>query len=138
MAIKRSLNILVTGGAGYIGSILVPELLKKNYSVTVIDNFMYDQVSLLDHCYNSKLTVVRGDARDERLIKESLKKADIIIPLACLTGAPICNRFPQEAKLIILDSIKMLLKYRSKNQIVVYPTTNSGYGLGQKDKFCTE
>lgn len=132
------MNILVTGGAGYIGSILVPELLKKGHKVTVIDNLLYGQTTLLDHCYKSNLTFVNGDARNEILLKTHLKSSDAIFPLACLTGAPICAKFPNEAKTIILDAVKTLLHLRSTNQIIIYPTTNSGYGIGQKDKFCTE
>ena len=85
-------KILVTGGAGYIGSILVPHLLKLGNSVTVVDNFSYGQSSLLDCCAKDKFFIVRGDVRDERVMKPLLKDADIIIPLAALVGAPICDR----------------------------------------------
>jgi len=132
------MKILVTGGAGYIGSVLVPELLRHNYVVTVADNFMYNQTSLLNCCYDERLTVIRGDVRDKKLISEQLKDADAIFPLACLTGAPLCSKYPMEAQSINLDAIKMLLELRSKNQRIVFPTTNSGYGIGQKGIFCTE
>lgn len=131
-------NILVTGGAGYIGSILVPELLKKGYRVTVVDNFMYNQISLLECCYDKNMEVVRGDARDKDLIKKFIDKADYIIPLACLTGAPLCKKDPIGARTVNYDAIKMILDLRSKDQRIIFPTTNSGYGIGQDGVHCTE
>lgn len=131
-------NILVTGGAGYIGSILVPELLKKGYRVTVVDNFMYNQISLLECCYDENMEVVRGDARDKDLIKKFIDKADYIIPLACLTGAPLCKKDPIGARTVNYDAIKMILDLRSKDQRIIFPTTNSGYGIGQDGVHCTE
>lgn len=133
-----NMKILVTGGAGYIGSILVPALLAKGFFVTVIDNFMYNQTSLLESCHDKKLRIVRGDARDRGLVAREIKSADYIFPLACLTGAPICVNYPLEAKSIIYDAIKLILKLRSKGQIIIYPTTNSGYGIGEKNIYCTE
>ena len=131
-------RILVTGGAGYLGSILVPTLLARGCSVTVVDNFMYGQTSLLDCCADAKFTVVRGDVRDERLMLPLLKKADVIMPLACLVGAPLCAQKPLEARSINLDAIVWLLKHASKSQRFISPTTNSGYGVGQAGVFCTE
>jgi nucleoside-diphosphate-sugar epimerase len=132
------MNILVTGGAGYLGSILVPQLLREKHNVTVIDNFMFNQSSLLDCCYDPNLTIVRGDTRDKVLLERHVKTADAIIPLACLTGAPLCAKDPETAKAVIVDGLQMILKMKSQNQMVVYPTTNSGYGVGEKGKFCTE
>lgn len=135
---NKKLKILVTGGAGYIGSVLVPILLKEGYDVIVVDNFIYNQTSLLDCCYYKNLEIIRGDVRDEQLLKELLKKVDVIFPLACITGAPACDKNPYEAKSVNLDAIKLLLKKRSKNQIIIFPTTNSGYGIGQEGIYCTE
>jgi nucleoside-diphosphate-sugar epimerase len=132
------MKVLVTGAAGYIGSVLVPTLLKEGYEVTAVDNFLYNQSSLLDVCNNDNLTIIRGDARDKNLISKCLKEVDIIIPLACLTGAPLCDKDPFAAKAVNLDAIKMLLEFRSKDQIIVYPTTNSGYGVGEAGIYCTE
>jgi len=131
-------KILVTGGAGYIGSVLVPELLKEGYEVVVIDNFMYNQSSLLNCCYDRKLKLVRGDVRDENLISKYLKNVDFIFPLACITGAPACNRDRIAAKTVNLEAIKLLLKLRSSNQGIIFPTTNSGYGIGQEGIYCDE
>ena len=132
------MRILVTGAAGYIGSVLVPTLLKEGYAVTAVDNFLYNQSSLLDCCYDDKLTVIRGDARDKTLISKCIKDAEVIIPLACLTGAPLCDKDPVGARTVNLEAIEMLLKLRSKNQIILYPTTNSGYGIGEEGIYCTE
>ena len=132
------MKILVTGAAGYIGSLLVPELLKNGHEVTALDNFMHNQVTLLDSCHDKKLSVIRGDARDRALISGCLKKADAIFPLACLTGAPLCQKYPLEARTIIVDALNLILAERSKKQMVIYPTTNSGYGIGQDGVFCTE
>ncbi len=132
------LRILVTGAAGYIGSVLVPTLLQKGYEVLALDNFMYDQSSLLDCCLDKKLTIVRGDARDKNLVSKCLKSADVIFPLACLTGAPICAKDPVGARSTNLDAIKMLLDLRSRDQMIIFPNTNSGYGIGEKGILCTE
>jgi len=132
------MKILVTGGAGYIGSVLVPELLKQGHEVTVIDSFIYNQSSLLDCCSDNHFEIIRGDARDKSLVAGQIKSADIILPLACLVGAPLCEQKPLEAKSINYDAIKMLLELKSEDQRIVFPTTNSGYGIGEKGISCTE
>lgn len=132
------MKILVTGAAGYLGSVLVPVLLDKGHDVTALDNFMYGQAPLLDCCYRKTLTVVRGDARNRTLLEPLVKSADAIFPLACLTGAPLCFADPQEAEGVNYGAIKMLLELRAPGQRIIFPTTNSGYGIGQKDKFCDE
>lgn len=132
------MNILVTGAAGYIGSILVPQLLQNGHKVTALDNFMYNQSSLLDCCYDDNLDIVRGDARDKGLLEQSLKDVDAVIPLACLTGAPLCDVDPVGARTTNFDAVKMILELRSREQMVIFPTTNSGYGVGQKGVYCTE
>ncbi len=132
------MKILITGGAGYLGSVLVPRLLEAGHEVMVVDNFMYNQTSLLDCCYHKKLTVIRGDTRDKTLMGSLIKEVDTIFPLACLTGAPLCQKDPLNAQAIIVDALKMILALRSKSQIMIYPTTNSGYGVGEKGIYCTE
>jgi nucleoside-diphosphate-sugar epimerase len=131
-------NILVTGGAGYIGSTLVPDLLSKKHKVTVIDNFMYDQTSLATSVRDRNLEIIFGDVRDESLMKKLISKADIIIPLAAIVGAPACDKDPVTAQSINKDSILWLLKQLSKSQQIIMPTTNSAYGSGDKNNFCDE
>tara|TARA_B100000315_G_C14468325_1_gene537080 strand:+ start:29 stop:961 length:933 start_codon:yes stop_codon:yes gene_type:complete len=131
-------KILITGGAGYIGSVLSLKLLESGYNVTVIDNFMYRQNSLLDCCRYTNFSVIRGDCRDKRLIEPSLKSCDIIIPLAALVGAPLCEQMKEDAVSINYEAIQSLCKWSSKSQIILLPTTNSGYGIGQKGRFCDE
>jgi nucleoside-diphosphate-sugar epimerase len=132
------MNILITGGAGYIGSVMVPQFLEQGHRVTVIDNFMYEQASLLDVARNPKLNVVRGDVRSQSLIEEHLKTADVVIPLAAYVGAPLCAKDPIGARSVNRDAIFMMLKLLSKNQVVVMPTTNSAYGSGDGNNYCDE
>lgn len=132
------MKVLVTGAAGYIGSVLTPTLLNAGHEVVALDNFMYNQTSLLDCAINPRLTIVRGDVRDKKLMDKLVKGADAIFPLACLTGAPLCAKDPVGAQTILLDSIVDMLKIKSPSQMVIFPTTNSGYGIGEKGKHCTE
>lgn len=132
------MKILVTGGAGYLGSIMVPELIKNGYEVTVIDNFMYKQTSLNHLCANLNFNIVNGDVRIKSTIKNLLKNHDVIIPLAAFVGAPLCSKDPIGASSINNDAIKLMLNELSKDQIVLMPTTNSAYGSGDKDNYCTE
>lgn len=132
------MNILVTGGAGYIGSILVPELLKLGHRVTVLDNFMFGQNSLLECCAYESFDVIKGDARDEDNLKSVLKKADYIMPLAALVGAPLCNRDERGTVNTNRDAIASIVNLASKEQRIIFPTTNSGYGIGQEGVYCTE
>lgn len=128
-------NILVTGGAGYIGSTLVPKLLSYGHNVDVIDNFMYDQTSLNQLCGNKNFNVFNGDVRSKSDMQPLLAKADIIIPLAAYVGAPLCNKDPVGASSTNKDAIYMMLDNISQNQLVIMPTTNSAYGTGE---YCDE
>jgi nucleoside-diphosphate-sugar epimerase len=132
-------KILVTGGAGYIGSVLVPELLRAGHEVTVIDNFLYNQGSLLDVCNFKTLTVVRADARDEVVVKKHIAGKDFIIPLACIVGAPACDADPVAARTINLEAVQLILRLRTPEQKIIFPNTNSGYGRMQEGvAFCDE
>ncbi len=134
----HGLSILVTGGAGYLGSVLVPELLIAGHRVTVLDNFMYAQNSLAHLCANPQFDVVNGDARTAGTLSRLVSKADVVIPLAALVGAPLCKKDPIAATSTNRDAIATLCKMLSPGQRVVMPTTNSGYGIGEAGKFCTE
>jgi nucleoside-diphosphate-sugar epimerase len=133
-----SLSILVTGGAGYIGSILVPELLSRGYRVTVLDNFFFRQASLGHVCANPNFDLVRGDIRDESLMTALLARHDVVIPLAALVGAPICSRDPFTAEAVNLNAPLTMLRTMSREQRLLMPITNSGYGIGEPGKICTE
>ena len=131
-------TVLVTGGAGYIGSVLSKVLLDEGYSVRVLDNFRYEQNSLLDCCTKENFSVIRGDCRDKDTISKAVKDVEVIIHLAALVGAPVCNADSVAAQTTNYDAVKLLLSLRSKDQKILFPCTNSGYGIGEKNKFCTE
>lgn len=135
-------KVLITGGAGYIGSVLTEIVLNAGHEVTVLDNYFFKQKSLIGRMFDRKLNIVKGDVRDEKLLEELVPKHDIIVPLACLVGMPLCNRYPQEAKQVNFEQIYNISKLSSKDQLIIYPTTNSGYGVGQrvegKSIECTE
>jgi len=131
-------SILVTGGAGYIGSVLVPALLSAGYRVTVLDNFMYRQNSLAPVCADPNFDVVDGDARSAEALRPLVAKADYVFPLAALVGAPLCNKDPIAATTTNRDAVRTLCGMLSADQRIVMPITNSGYGIGAKDKYCTE
>jgi nucleoside-diphosphate-sugar epimerase len=131
-------NILVTGGAGYLGSTMVPDLLAAGHKVTVLDSFFFKQASLNHACHHPNFSVVKGDIRVEKVIAPLMKKADVIIPLAALVGAPLCTLDPVGATTVNHDAITLMLKHLSKQQIVLMPTTNSAYGTGDENNHCTE
>jgi nucleoside-diphosphate-sugar epimerase len=132
------MKILITGGAGYIGSVLTPTLLAQGHEVTVLDNFYFDQSSLMDCCHYDGFQIVRGDAREESVVKPLVAKADLIIPLAALVGVPLCNRDAIATQTTNQDAVEMLCRLASREQWIIMPVTNSGYGIGEKGKQCTE
>ena len=132
------MNILITGGAGYLGSVLTPHLLSLGHRVTVLDNLTYGQTPLLDSCNDKHFDFVYGDTRDERILQPLISKADCILPLAALVGAPSCAKDQVGATTVNRNAIMLISRMRSKSQRVLFPTTNSGYGIGQPGIACTE
>ena len=132
------MKILITGGAGYLGSVLTPELLRQGHSVTVVDSFLFGQNSLADCCGFDSFSVVRGDCRDETLMRPLIAAHDVIIPLAALVGAPMCKADPLAARTINQEAVELICRLASREQRIIMPVTNSGYGIGEKGKFCTE
>ncbi len=133
-----SYKILVSGGAGYIGSLLTPALLQKGYEVTVLDNLMYNQGSLFDLCSNNNFKFINNEINNINLIKEIINDFDIYIPLAALVGAPLCARDPSKTKLINYDSHIDLFNYIRDDLKIIFPSTNSGYGKTKQGEFCNE
>jgi nucleoside-diphosphate-sugar epimerase len=131
-------NILVTGGAGYIGSMLVPELLKEGHKITVIDNFMYKQNSLAPVCENKNFQIINGDIRNMKLMKTLINQNEVVLPLAAIVGAPLCNKDPFAAQSINHDAIIEMFKICSREHQIIMPTTNSAYGSGGENNFCDE
>src|SRR5712692_5913557 len=129
---------LITGGAGYIGCVLVPTLLAAGHQVTLLDRFPEGDTALADCCRFDGFSPVKGDARDASLLRKLIAKADIVIPLAALVGAPLCAQDPVNAVSVNRDAVLQLLGMVSKNQRLVFPNSNSGYGIGQRNQYCTE
>ena len=132
------MNILVTGGAGYLGSTMMEYLLGAGHNVTVIDNFMFGEASLNHFCHYENFEVIHGDVRIKDTIAPLITKADAIIPLAALVGAPLCNKDPIAAKTTNNEAVMTMLNLVSKDQLIIMPTTNSAYGSGDDNNFCTE
>lgn len=131
-------KILITGGAGYLGSVLVPMLLGQGHEVTVLDAFIYRQSSLLSLCANQNFHIVNGDVRDEQVVRSCIGDAEFIIPLAALVGFPLCERKKEDAIGTNLNAVRLLLKLRRPEQKVIFPCTNSGYGIGKTEEIYRE
>ncbi len=131
-------RVLITGGAGYLGSVMTGHFLEKGYAVTVLDDFRYCRTSLLHLCSHPALEVVRGDVRERAVVKPLLKGADLIIPLAAVVGAPACELHPRESRSVNVGAVRLINDLRGRGQRVLFPVTNSGYGVGEEGVFCTE
>ncbi|MCH8945310.1 MAG: NAD(P)-dependent oxidoreductase [Nanoarchaeota archaeon] len=131
-------KVLITGGSGYLGSVITGHLLEKGYAVTCLDNLSLNQKSLLIYTSNSNFNFIYGDSRDGELLKKIIPDFDVIIPLAAIVGMPACKEHPLDAKTINYDSIVLINEIRSPNQKIIFPNTNSGYGIGTKEQYCTE
>lgn len=133
-----SIKVLVTGGAGYLGSTLVPSLLNRGCDVTVIDNLSYGGGSLLGCCTYNNFEFEKGDICDQVLMRKLISRHDVIIPLAAVVGAPACSQKPHLARLVNVDAVLDMIGTVSSDQQIIFPTTNSGYGIGKADTYCTE
>jgi nucleoside-diphosphate-sugar epimerase len=121
-------KILITGGAGYLGSVMVELFLKKGYYVTVLDNLLYKQTSIAHFSYNKNFNFILGDVRNDFLLKSLVESHDIIIPLAAIVGMPACESNPEMSIQINYEQIKNIVKWVTKNQMIIIPNTNSQYG----------
>jgi nucleoside-diphosphate-sugar epimerase len=133
-----TVHVLITGAAGYLGSVLCERLLQAGHRVTALDNLLYGQQGPFHLCAQNHFEFVFGDVRDEALLRSLVKDADVLIPLAALVGAPACDRDPHMARAVNLDAPVLLSRLRSSSQLVIFPTTNSGYGTKSGESFCTE
>jgi len=131
-------RVLITGGAGYLGSVLIGYLLDKGYHVTCLDNLSYKQKSVVQYARNPNFEFVYGDCRNRDLIQKILPSVDVIIPLAAVVGMPACDQKPMEAESINYEAIKLIDELREPHQKIIYPTTNSGYGTKSGEVYCTE
>ncbi len=132
------MRVLITGGAGYIGSILCEHFLRAGHVVTALDNLMYGEQNLFHLCADTRFEFVRGDARDELLLKRLLAEVDAVIPLAALVGAPACERDPWLGTSVNLEAVRLVNRLRRPGQLIIYPNTNSGYGTQSSGQQCTE
>lgn len=133
------MKVLITGGAGYLGSVITGKLLNNGYEVTVLDKLIFNQVSLLSYTSNPNFTFIHGDVRNEVLLEKLCNESDVIIPLAAIVGFPACASEPELAKEINFKQIVNIVKYcNGKNKKILYPNTNSGYGLGTGQVECDE
>ena len=138
MTSQRGLRVLVTGAAGYIGSVLVEQLLAEGHRVIALDDLRYGDHALFHLCADPAFEFVCGDARDERLLRRLVAQADVLVPLAAVVGAPACERDPDGAVGINRDAVALLDRLRGRGQLVVFPNTNSGYGAPGTNGVCTE
>jgi len=131
-------NILITGGAGYLGSMMATYLVKEGHNVTIVDKMVFSKTSLLHLYFYKNFKFVEGNVLSKPLIKKHLKNMDFIIPLAALVGAPLCDKHPRMTRLLNVEAIRTICQLASKKQKIIYLTSNSGYGIGKKNKYCDE
>jgi nucleoside-diphosphate-sugar epimerase len=133
------MKVLVTGGAGYLGSVITQKLLENGYEVVVLDKLIFNQLSLLSHTSNPNFKFVYGDVRNTNLLKELVDECDMIIPLAAIVGFPACDADPKLAYEVNFEQIKNIVDWiKGTDKKILYPNTNSGYGVGEDGKYCDE
>lgn len=133
------MKVLITGGAGYLGSVITSKFLNEGYHVTVLDKLIFNQTSLLQFTNRSEFKFIYGDVRNLSLLEKLCNEHDVIIPLAAIVGFPACASEPELAKEINYKQIENIIKYtKNKNIKILYPNTNSGYGVRENETFCTE
>ena len=135
---NKNKKILITGGAGYLGSMIATYLIKEGHEVTIIDKMVFSKTSLLHLHFFKNFNFIEGDVLNKNLIKKNLKNKDFVIPLAALVGAPLCDKHPRMTKQLNVEAIRTICQLVSKKQKIIYLTSNSGYGIGKKDKYCDE
>jgi len=131
-------KILITGAAGYLGSMLTTKLVELEFDVLAVDILKYENNSLSHLYFYKNFKFIKADVTKASVVKEIIKGVNFIFPFAALVGAPLCEKDKKQAKKLNVNSIKLILKYIKTNQKIIYPTTNSGYGIGEKNKFCDE
>ena len=133
------MKILITGGAGYLGSVITQKLLESGYSVVVLDKLIFNQLSLLSFTSNPNFKFIYGDVRDTNLLKKLVDECDTIIPLAAIVGFPACDADPKLAHEINFEQIKNIVDWiKGTDKKILYPNTNSGYGVGEDGEYCNE
>ena len=133
------MKILITGGAGYLGSVITGHMLKEGYKVIVLDKLIFNQTSLLQYTSNNNFKFIHGDVRNEKLLEKLCSEVDVIIPLAAIVGFPACASEPELAREINFQQIVNIVKFTNgKGKKILYPNTNSGYGLSTGQSECTE
>jgi nucleoside-diphosphate-sugar epimerase len=134
------MNVLITGGAGYLGSVLIERLFNNGgvTKLTVYDNLMYNQTSLIHYSWRKNFEFVYGDVRDQEKLSKYVDEADVIIPLAAIVGFPACDRDKDLATAVNYTQVKFICdRIKNTNKKIIYPNTNSGYGIGENGE-CTE